>query len=340
MRGEGREGGQGRQGPPRRNVNKKTEHKNVALYLGVRGPGQRDTSRGPQAGARAREISTRLRKPPQRTAHPMTNRPQLITQGCLRRVAPGPAPKKTFDHGCVWLGVGVHSRVVSERTPNRKQHMSRQQHTQGLLDLGAAGKTTKRDNRKTTDHLIALRSVSHGTSFKKCAFLSEASSRLPGGHREPPSSPPGVSTHTPHGVPPASQASPHTPHGCAPGRDSGGLTPRKNWGVRGCVPASACEGAETLGFWRWPGAFSTLGRQTWHDGPPEHSTSRLPQSQRWDALLAKGSRASGAPARLYFFAVPHTVDKTRRAVHLARSGAAVHVNGTHGPEPKQKPLLP
>ena len=196
MRGEGREGGQGRQGPPRRHVNKKTEHKIFALYLGVRGPGQRDTSRGPQAGARTREISTRLRKPPQRTAHPMTNRPQLITQGCLRRVAPGPAPKKTFDNVCVWLGVGVHSRVVSERTPNRKQHMSRQQHTQGLLDLGAAGKTTKRDNRKTTDHLIALRSVSHGTSFKKCAFLSEASSRLPGGHREPPSSPPGVSTHS------------------------------------------------------------------------------------------------------------------------------------------------
>ena len=182
--------------PPQNKANKKNEHKIFALYLGVRGPGQRDTSRGPQAGARTCEVSTRLRKPPQRTAHPMTNRPQLIMQGCLRRVAPGPAPKKTFDNVCVWLGVGVHSRVVSERTPNRKQHVSRQQHTQGLLDLGAAGKTTKRDNRKTTDHLIAFRSVSHGTSFKKCAFLSEASSRLPGGHREPPSSPPGVSTHS------------------------------------------------------------------------------------------------------------------------------------------------
>ena len=93
-----RGGGQERQVPPQSKANKKTEHKIFALYLGVRGPGQRDTSRGPQAGARTREISTRLRKPPQRTAHPMTNRPQLITQGCLRRVAPGPAPKKTFDN--------------------------------------------------------------------------------------------------------------------------------------------------------------------------------------------------------------------------------------------------
>ena len=34
----------------------------------------------------------------------MTNRPQLIMQGCLRRVAPGPAPKKHLTMSAVGLG--------------------------------------------------------------------------------------------------------------------------------------------------------------------------------------------------------------------------------------------
>jgi len=125
-----------------------------------------------------------------------------------------PHQKKTIDCVCVWLGVGVHSRVVPEKTPTRKQHVSRPQHTQGLLDLGAAGKTATRNNRKTTDHLIALRSVSHGTSFKKCVFLGEASSRLPGGHHEPPSSRPGVSTHStrPPSSPPGVSTHSTRPH--------------------------------------------------------------------------------------------------------------------------------
>ena len=42
---------------------------------------------------------------------------------------------------------------------------------------------------------------------------------------------------------------------------------------------------------------------------------------------------------MVFFAVPHTIDKTRGAAYLACNGAAVHVIRTHDPTQKQKTIV-
>ena len=87
----------------------------------------------------------------------------------------------TLGHVCSETG-RKNAAIWSARThrdPHTKRH---------------PGRSAKTQPEKKTDHLIALGTVSHEASFKKCVFLSEASPPAPRSQNEPTTHPPGFPT--------------------------------------------------------------------------------------------------------------------------------------------------